>query len=166
MQISNQIVMEFFSDEQNIQEMVNGVQPDEIDNDESDYDDIDDESDDDIDDESDESDDDDIDDESDDEKDDEKEQLHQFYRQDAEAFNNEHEESESYTDVLDDNEDSIEPGFISLPPPAPLRREQPSDYITPFRPRSMVVPNTPSRTRVLNDITNIMHIKPRRLSFN
>jgi len=181
MQITNQIVMEFFGDDQVIDQMFRPVNPDYI----NDYE------------ESDESDDEDYEsDESDDEhesdeenSDSEEEELHQFYRNESQAIMNDGlledlpelvSESNSDTDVLEDVQLPPRPPVLRrerpsdylnlferdplvLPPPA-LRRETTSDYLSPLRQPQQVTPSAPrANRRVLRDITNI---RPRRLAFN
>lgn len=120
MQITNQIIMDFFGDDDVINEMLRPANPDYIDNNDESEDDEDYESDDD----EDESDDD----ESEDESEDDEEDLHQFYRNEAqtmsanELIDNLSEivyESDSDTDVLDNE------NVLPLPM---LTRERPSDY--------------------------------------
>ena len=168
--------MEFFSNDQNIQEMVvynepsNQIQNDSDDESDSDeyMDSVSDNSsgDESESDESDESESDES--ESDESESDNEEEIHHIYRQDAQMFNTELDnfpelvsDEDSDTEVLSDNE----PEFIGLPPP--LLRETTSDYLTPVVNRSIYVPNAPerTRTRALNDITNIFNVR-RRLQFN
>lgn len=171
--------MEFFRNDQVIEQMFRPVNPDYI----NDYE------------ESDESDDEDY--ESDDEhesdeknSDSEEEELHQFYRDEAQAMVNDGlfedfpelvTESDSDTDVLEDVQLPPRPPVLRrerpsdyptlferdplvLPPPA-LRRETTADYLSPYRqPQQQVTPSAPRANRqVLRDITNI---RPRRLVFN
>jgi hypothetical protein len=177
MQITNQIVMEFFGDDQVIEQMLRPVNPDYI----NDHEESDDENDEDY--ESDESDDEDSDDES------EEEELHQFYRNEVQEMKSDGllddfpelvSESDSDTDVLDDVQLPPRPPVLRrerpsdygnlferdplvLPPPA-LRRETTSDYLSPVRPSQQVTPSAPlANRRVLRDITNI---RPRRIAFN
>ena len=183
MQITNQIVMEFFGDDQVIEQMLRPVNPDYI----NDYEESDDESDDE-DYESDESDEYDSDEESEDE-DNEEEERHQFYREEAQSMTRDGlfddlpelaSESDSDTDVLDEVQLPPHPPVLTrehpsdylnlferdpliLPPPA-LRREITSDYLSPDRQPQQVTPSAPrANRRVLCDITNI---RPRRLAFN
>lgn len=170
--------MEFFGDDQVIEQMFRPVNPDYI----NDYE------------ESEESDDEDY--ESDDEYDsdeenseNEEEELHQFYRDEAQAMANDGlfedlpelvSDSDSDTDVLEDVQLPPRPPVLRrerpsdyinlferdplvLPPPA-LRRETTADYLSPVRNIEQVTPTAPrANRRVLRDITNI---RPRRLAFN
>jgi len=174
MKITNtQAVLEFFGDEQVIEDMLNNFNNNVEDSeDDSDYEESDTEED--------------TDEDSDDEEDsevDEEEERHQFYRQEAQAMEEENilsdlpelvANQDSDTDVLEVDETSIR-----IPPPPPLRRERASDYVLPLTPRRVFreedymtpvrntevrTPNAPAR-RVLEDLTNIT-IRPRRIRFN
>jgi hypothetical protein len=185
MQITNQIVMEFFGDDQVIEQMLRPVNPDYI----NAYEESDDESEDE-DYESDNEYESDDETESDDENsENEEEELHQFYRDEVQAMVSDGlfddlpelvSESDSDTDVLEDVQLPPHPPVLRrerpsdyptlferdplvLPPPA-LRRETSSDYLSPYRNSEQVTPSAPrANRRVLRDITNI---RPRRLAFN
>ena len=180
--------MEFFGDDQVIEQMLNPVNavfeqierpvnPDRV----NDYEESDDESDDEEY-ESDESDEYDSED-----SEDEEEEIHQFYREEAQAMSSDGlfddmpelvSDSDSDTDVLEDVQLPPRPPVLRrerpsdylnlfdtlvLPPPA-LRRETTSDYLSPHRQPQQVTPSAPrANRRVLRDITNI---RPRRLAFN
>ena len=183
MQLTNQIIMEFFGNDQVIEEMIRNVteyneekESDYDSDDESDYEEDDSEGEE----ESEE------DEESEDESDveDEEEERHQRYRAEAQAIENElndlpelvsDSDSVSDTDILEDVEDELPVGppvlrresavdyLLSLNPPV-LRREVTSDYLTPDRMPRVSTPNAPrAERRALRDITNI---RPRRLAFN
>jgi hypothetical protein len=139
-------------------------------------------------DESDEEDDSDYEEESDDEDDDEEdeddeednegvnneeEELHQFYRSEAQAMEDEglyddipelvsDSDSVSDTEILSEEEERGE--GVPLSPPV-LRRETTSDYLTPIRENQVSTPSAPRGRRVLGDLTNVT-IRPRRLHFN
>jgi hypothetical protein len=161
MQLTNQMIMEFFSNEQVIEEMIRNVM--EYDEEkESDYD-SDDESN--YEDESEVEDDSEEDDES--EVEDEDEERHQRYRAEAQDMENElndlpdlvsDSDSVSDTDILEDLEDELPVG------PPVLRREVTTDYLSPDRMPRVSTPNAPrAERRALRDISNI---RPRRLAFN
>ena len=194
MQITNQIVMEFFGDDQVIEQMLNPVNavfeqierpvnPDRV----NDYEESDDESDDEEY-ESDESDEYDSED-SEDESEDEEEELHQFYRNEAQAMANDGlfedlpelvSESDSDTDVLEDVQLPPRPpvlrrerpsDYVNLferdplvLPPPALRRETTADYLSPVRNIEQVTPTAPRANRRV--LRDITNIRPRRLAFN
>lgn len=166
---STQAVLDFFGDEQVIEDMLNNFNNNVEDSeDDSDYKESG------------------TDEDSDDEEDsevDEEEERHQFYRQEAQAMEEENiladlpelvSNEDSDTDVLE-----VDETHMRIPPPPPLRRERASDYVLPLTPRRVFreedymtpvrntevrTPNAPER-RVLGDLTNIT-IRPRRLRFN
>lgn len=175
MQITNQIVIDFFNNDQIIDEMLRNLEVVESDN-ESDYD-----SDYDTDNESDNESDYDSDYDTDNESDN-SEELENKTENDGSSYN-----SDSDTDVIDEDLFTLPPPFlrreipedysrsilshdieygdlVTFSPPSLLRREVPEDYISPNRLPSLVSQNAPrADRRVLRDITNIV---PRRLEFN
>jgi len=192
---STQAVLDFFGDEQVIQDLLQNFNQvaDDDSEDDSDYEESETEED--------------SDDEHEEDSEDEEEEKHQFYRQQAQEWQ-EHQEleeakaNELFEDewryremfeneirsaqltqqqannvgeeipplVTDDSESDTEELVeeqqpIHLGPPPVLRRERASDYLTPVRNIEVRTPEAPERRRVLGDITNIT-IRPRRLRFN